>query len=85
MTHMGQASPRAALIHQHAPSNPDQAIAAALSDLAATSELHRLEQRCPTRWRGEEPPEDLLSRLSEPVSWTFAVGADGLEPPTCSL
>jgi integrase len=42
MARMGHASPRAALIYQHATSDRDQAIAEALSDLAQKAEIHRL-------------------------------------------
>jgi hypothetical protein len=45
MARMGHASPRAALIYQHATSDRDQATAAALSDLAAIAEVRRLETR----------------------------------------
>ena len=38
---MGHASPRTALIYQHATSDRDQAIASALSNLAAEAELTR--------------------------------------------
>ena len=45
MARMGHASPRAALIYQHATSDRDQAIASALSNLAAEAELTRIVPR----------------------------------------
>ena len=45
MARMGHASPRAALIYQHATSDRDQAIAAALSDLAAKAPVQRIHAR----------------------------------------
>jgi len=42
---MGHASPRAALIYQHATSDRDQAIASALSDLASQSKVRRIGAR----------------------------------------
>lgn len=45
MARMGHASPRAALIYQHATSDRDQAIAAALSDLAAKAPVRRIDAR----------------------------------------
>jgi integrase len=45
MARMGHASPRAALIYQHATSDRDQAIAAALSDLAANAPVRRIHSR----------------------------------------
>ncbi|MHB8245940.1 MAG: hypothetical protein ACYDGN_11420 [Acidimicrobiales bacterium] len=42
---MGHASPRAALIYQHATSDRDQAIASALSTLASEAEITRLDGR----------------------------------------
>ncbi len=45
MARMGHASPRAALIYQHATSDRDQAIASALSNLASDAEITRLDGR----------------------------------------
>jgi hypothetical protein len=45
MARMGHASPRAALIYQHATSDRDQAIASALSGLASEADVRRLEAR----------------------------------------
>jgi hypothetical protein len=45
MARMGQASPRAALIYQHATSDRDQAIASALSNLASQAEVKRIGAR----------------------------------------
>jgi integrase len=45
MARMGHASPRAALIYQHATSDRDQAIASAVSNLAAEAELRRIVPR----------------------------------------
>jgi hypothetical protein len=42
MARMGHSSPRAALIYQHATSDRDQAIAAALSELAAKAPIRPL-------------------------------------------
>lgn len=49
MARMGHASPRAALIYQHATSDRDQAIALALSDLAAKAPVRRIDARDRTR------------------------------------
>jgi hypothetical protein len=45
MARMGHASPRAALIYQHATSERDQVIAAALSELAGRAEVRLLPPR----------------------------------------
>jgi integrase len=57
MARMGHASPRAALIYQHATSDRDQAIAEALSDLATARNVRPLRQPS-SRARSRVPLEE---------------------------
>jgi glycosyltransferase A (GT-A) superfamily protein (DUF2064 family) len=47
MARMGHASPRAALIYQHATEDRDRAIAAALSSLVESAEVVHIRHNCP--------------------------------------
>ncbi|WP_276969487.1 tyrosine-type recombinase/integrase [Ferrimicrobium acidiphilum] len=47
MARMGHASPRAALIYQHATEDRDRAIAAALSSLVESAEVVHIRRNCP--------------------------------------
>ena len=68
MARMGHASPRTALIYQHATSDRDQAIASALSNLAAEAELTRIAPRDGRADGGSlgRSPSTLETRTSRP-------------------
>ncbi len=69
---MGHSTPRAALIYQHATSDRDQAIAAALSELATTS-VWPARRAMGARWTSREWARQRTPRAPEQDFWVVVV------------
>ena len=79
------ASTRAALIYEHATSERDQVIAAALAPRFPRPTSCRLPRGMTAGWKPRKRLGNESTGAERPLILVFVVGAAGLEPTTCSL